>query len=63
MDSVQKIRLIDVFVLAPFMVYAGAIKSNLPVMARIGLVVSGVATFVYNGSNYIKNLNKNNNNP
>jgi len=58
MDNVQKIRLIDIFVLAPFMVYAGAVKSNLPVPVRAGLVVSGVATFIYNGNNYIKNIKK-----
>jgi hypothetical protein len=59
MDNIQKIRLVDIFILAPFMVYAGAVKSNLPVPVRVGLVVSGVATFVYSGNNYIENVKKN----
>ena len=59
MDNVQKIRLMDVFVLAPFMVYAGGVKSNLPNLVRGGLIISGVATFIYNGNNFLKNLNTN----
>jgi hypothetical protein len=58
MDNVQKMRLFDVFVLAPFMVYAGAVKSNLHPVVRGGLVFFGITTFVYNGTNFIKNIEK-----
>ena len=50
----QQVRLIDIFVLAPFMVYSGAKKSTLPGFLRLGLVVAGVATLAYNGNNYLK---------
>jgi hypothetical protein len=56
--SVQQVRLIDVFVVAPFCIYAASQKilSN-PI--RLGLVVLGISTFIYNGNNYLKNLPKN----
>jgi len=57
----QNIRLIDVFVLAPIMVYAGTFKS-LPTWVRISLIGMGVATAFYNGKNFLenrKNLQKN----
>jgi hypothetical protein len=57
----QNIRLIDVFVLAPIMVYAGTFKS-LPTWVRISLIGMGVATAFYNGKKFLenrKNLQKN----
>ena len=48
----QFVRLIDVFVLAPTMVYASTFK-NLPDYIRIILLVSGIATLVFNGINYV----------
>jgi hypothetical protein len=56
MDNVQKIRLVDVFIFSPFMIYAGAKKSNLPKWIRGGLIFFGITTFVYNGNNFLKNL-------
>lgn len=53
----QAIRLADVFLLAPFLVYAGTRKSNLPDWIRVSLIGTGIATFIYNGNNYLKNLN------
>lgn len=50
----QNIRLIDVFVLAPIMVYAGTFKT-LPLWVRISLIGMGVATAVYNGKNFLQN--------
>jgi len=58
MDNVQKMRVFDVVALAPFMVYAGAMKSNLPDLVKGGLIFFGVTTFIYNGVNFIKNLKK-----
>lgn len=56
LEKAQNIRLIDVFVIAPILIYAGASKSNLNDFVRIALVIIGVATLFYNAKNY--NLNK-----
>ena len=53
----QKIRLIDVFIIAPICVYAGSYKS-LPNWLRLSLITIGLATAYYNGKNYL--INKNN---
>ena len=53
----QKIRLIDVFIIAPIFVYAGSYKS-LPNWLRLSLITIGLATAYYNGKNYL--INKNN---
>lgn len=50
----QNIRLIDVFVLAPIMVYAGTFK-QLPLWLRLSLIGMGISTAVYNGKNFLKN--------
>lgn len=52
--SVQQIRLIDVFVVAPFCFYVASQKS-LSNPIRVGLFVLGLTTLVYNGNNYLKN--------
>tara|TARA_R100001443_G_scaffold112600_1_gene126240 strand:- start:2772 stop:2975 length:204 start_codon:yes stop_codon:yes gene_type:complete len=52
-DRYQKVRLIDVFVLAPAMVYASTYK-QIPNYVRLILFVSGVATLVFNGQNYLE---------
>jgi len=51
-DRYQHIRLVDVFVLAPAMVYASTFK-QIPDYVRVILFVSGVATLVFNGKNYM----------
>lgn len=55
--SVQDVRLIDVFVVAPFCFYVATYKS-LPTWVRGGLVVLGASTLIFNGNNYLKNLKK-----
>jgi len=50
----QTVRLVDVFVLAPIMIYAGTLKS-LPMWVRLSLIGMGVATAVYNGKNFLHN--------
>jgi hypothetical protein len=52
--SVQQIRLVDVFVVAPFCFYVASQKS-LSNPIRVGLFVLGLTTLVYNGNNYLKN--------
>jgi hypothetical protein len=51
----QAVRLWDVFFLGPFLIYGGAYKSNLPPIARLGLIISGGLTIWYNGRNYLYN--------
>tara|TARA_Y100000361_G_scaffold60274_1_gene52861 strand:+ start:1276 stop:1482 length:207 start_codon:yes stop_codon:yes gene_type:complete len=51
-DRYQHVRLLDVFVLAPAMVYASTFK-QIPDYVRLILFVSGVATLIFNGSNYL----------
>lgn len=55
--TVQQVRLLDVFVVAPFCFYVASYKS-LPNAVRAGLVVLGAATLIFNGNNYLKNLKK-----
>ena len=48
----QKIRLFDVFILAPTMIYASTF-TQLPDYIRLILLISGVCTLVFNGQNYL----------
>lgn len=48
----QQVRLIDIFVITPFLLYASQKTKSKPVQyALIGLAV---ATLLYNGVNYVK---------
>ena len=47
----QPIRLIDVFLLGPFMIWTG-LKSESR-LTRAIMVASGIATIGYNGRNYL----------
>lgn len=50
----QTVRLFDVFVLAPYIIYV-ATKGSLTKTDIAILMVIGIGTFIYNGINYIKN--------
>lgn len=50
--DVQTVRLLDVFVVAPFLLYAATKTDNKAV--SIGLVYLGFATAIYNGYNYLE---------
>jgi hypothetical protein len=50
----QNVRLADVFILAPIMIYVGTFKA-LPMWLRVSMIGMGVATAVYNGKNFIEN--------
>jgi len=50
----QPVRLIDVFVIAPFLFYT-AYKFDLPKPVKAGLYVLSATTFIYNGYNYLNN--------
>ena len=49
--NVQTVRLLDVFVVAPFLFYASTKTTNK--MVSVGLGLLGFATAFYNGYNYI----------
>ena len=51
----QNIRLIDVFVIAPFLFYIGAKAKGLQQWELTAIYVLALATLVYNGRNYLKN--------
>ena len=50
----QYVRIIDVIILAPIMIYAGTFK-ELPTWLRASLIGMGVATAFYNGKNFLEN--------
>lgn len=49
----QGIRLVDVFLLGPAMIWIGATHKEQP-FAGMLLALSGIATIVYNGENYLR---------
>lgn len=49
---VQQVRLLDIFVVAPFIFYVG-MRKELPQSIRIGVSVLAFATLIYNGKNYL----------
>jgi len=53
-DKAQSVRLADVFVLGPFMIWFGTRARDVPDPARAVMVAAGLGTILYNGSNYLK---------
>jgi hypothetical protein len=51
--DVQTIRLIDVFVIAPILIYAST-QDRISKPTRYAILAIGVATLIYNGHNYLK---------
>lgn len=52
--NVQDIRLIDVFIIAPFLLYVSS-KKELSPMVRLTLFTFGSLTMLYNANNYLIN--------
>ncbi len=50
----QAVRLVDVFVLGPFMIWFAARAHGMPASARVALAVGGATTIVFNGVNYMR---------
>tara|TARA_Y100000114_G_C11648894_1_gene273137 strand:+ start:559 stop:762 length:204 start_codon:yes stop_codon:yes gene_type:complete len=50
----QMVRLVDVFVIAPFLFYLAFKGSGMAMWERTALYVLAVATLVYNAENYIE---------
>jgi hypothetical protein len=53
--DVQNVRLLDVFVVAPFLFYVGT-RKELSQTLRLGVIALGAATLIYNGINYVNAL-------
>ena len=53
-DLYQNVRIADVVLLAPLMVYAGFRAKDLHPAVRTALITAGVATFTFNANNYIQ---------
>ena len=53
----QFIRLVDVFILAPVMVSVGMKADNISRFEKNFLIISGIATALFNGVNYLSNEN------
>ena len=54
----QAVRVVDVFVIAPICIYAGAKYYNaMPKWLSLSLISIGVATAIYNGRNFLINHN------
>jgi uncharacterized membrane protein AbrB (regulator of aidB expression) len=51
----QTVRLIDVFLIAPFLIYIAYNNKNLKEWQMSGLYIIGFATLYYNLKNYLKN--------
>jgi hypothetical protein len=51
----RALRVWDMIFVAPFLVMAGSMKSNLPQSVRVGLVLTGIGTFLYNAASFYKN--------
>jgi hypothetical protein len=52
--NVQDIRLMDVFIIGPFLLYVSSKKELSPIV-RLTLFTFGSLTILYNGNNYLKN--------
>jgi hypothetical protein len=57
----QWVRLLDVFVLGPFMIWyaLATVGCGLPPEAALILLVSGILTITYNGFNWLRIAGKN----
>jgi hypothetical protein len=55
-DKGQFVRLVDVFILGPFMIWFGIQAKNVPELAKNFMVASGVGTILLNGRNYLAQL-------
>lgn len=54
--SRQNVRLIDVFIIAPFLIYAA--NKTQDKTLKTGLLIIGISTALYNAVNYLDETNK-----
>jgi hypothetical protein len=50
----QTVRLVDVFIIAPFLGYIAYTGKGLATWEKLGLYILAVATLLYNADNYLK---------
>lgn len=50
----QGIRILDVVLIGPLMIYGGSLIPKRYELTRLGLQMFGVSTMVYNAQNYLK---------
>lgn len=55
--SIQNVRLLDVFVIAPFLFYVASNK-KLDNATSVGVGLIAVGTLLYNGYNYLKDAKR-----
>lgn len=55
-QKTQAIRLADVFIIGPAMIYAGLMK-RIPESLKLALLAFGILTIAYNGANYLAQRN------
>jgi len=53
----QTIRLVDVFLIGPLMIYTGS-QNKFSKIVNLSLMFFGAATILYNGRNYLLNVEK-----
>ncbi len=54
----QRVRLFDVLVLGPFMIWFADQADDSPYEARLALAAAGFATIAYNARNYLDNVER-----
>lgn len=54
-EKSQIIRLVDVFFIAPVLMYTAYKAKDLPKSLRMIVLIIGLGTLLYNGKNYLKN--------
>lgn len=52
--NLQTVRLLDVFMIGPVLIFLGLYLKNIPMWARLILIGIGIGTVLFNGNNYLK---------
>ena len=52
--KVQIVRILDVFFLGPLKIYVSIIPTNIPILIKLIMFISGIGTIKFNGSNLLK---------
>lgn len=56
--NVQTVRLVDILIYGPFLIWVGARKSDLPQWVKRVLITMGGSTIAYNAVNYLRDRQK-----
>jgi hypothetical protein len=52
----QGVRVFDVLILGPFMMWFGWQAREMPTWARYAMMISGAGTSIYNGVNFVRRM-------